>query len=476
MARGPRLRSAAIYLYEFFVQDSWKATPKLHVEVGLRYTSIHPYYSLWNNAGSFDPAFYSAANAIQVNPATGNPIAGTGDPLNGTVLWGGGFTDSAKGHVPIAATGQYNYLFHDLPRGYIHVQKFLFQPRVGIAYSLNSKTVLRTGFGRYTNRQGVSDFVFAGGIPPLQQVASVSSGSVDNPGGNSGSYPTLSGDIDQRSPQPEAYIWNVSVEREIGFGTVAEISYVGRRVLHQQYGANINQLQPGTLTNPANKGIAANALRPYLGYSAINLVKQGDGAAYQGLQIDANRRFAHGLGIGSAYTYASSQDCTSFQKTVIPNTYDPKSTCGPSDYDIRQVLVLNSVYSIPFKSGSAFANQLLGGWQVTQAYQFQTGAPFSVATGTDVAGVGPGSGAQLLQITPGANLKGNGKFSNGTDNNFWFNTTNGDGTNIFSNATAGTFTTQKNRNLLRAPGQDYFNAAIQKRFYTFENQFLSYPV
>ena len=216
-------------LYEFFVQDSWKATPKLHVEVGLRYTSIHPYYSLWNNAGSFDPAFYSAASAIQVNPATGNPIAGTGDPLNGTVLWGGGFTDSAKGHVPIAATGQYNYLFHDLPRGYIHVQQFLFQPRVGIAYSLNSKTVLRTGFGRYTNRQGVSDFVFAGGIPPLQQVASVSSGSVDNPGGNSGSYPTLSGDIDQRSPQPEAYIWNVSVEREIGFGMTFPITPTGTR-------------------------------------------------------------------------------------------------------------------------------------------------------------------------------------------------------------------------------------------------------
>src|SRR5664280_2510651 len=59
---------------------------------GVRYTSIHPYYSLWNSVGSFDPAFYSASKAVQVDPSTGNPIAGTGDPLNGTVLWGNGFT------------------------------------------------------------------------------------------------------------------------------------------------------------------------------------------------------------------------------------------------------------------------------------------------------------------------------------------------------------------------------------------------
>jgi hypothetical protein len=66
-----------------------------------------------------DPAFYNAANAIQVSPTTGNPIAGSGDSLNGTVLWGDGFTADAKNHVPIAASGQYDNLFHDLPRGYI---------------------------------------------------------------------------------------------------------------------------------------------------------------------------------------------------------------------------------------------------------------------------------------------------------------------------------------------------------------------
>jgi hypothetical protein len=465
-------------LYEFFSQDAWKATPKLHLEYGLRYSSIHPYYSEYNNAGSFDPAFYNPASAVKVNPSSGNPLAGSGNALDGTVLWGNGFTSNAAAHVPTAAINASAGLFHNLPRGYIHVQKYLFQPRIGVAYSLNDKTVLRTGFGRYVNRQGVSDFVFAGGIPPLQSVASLSSGTVDNPGaGANGSYPTLSGDIDQKSPQPEAYIWNASVERELGFDTVAEVSYVGRHALHQQYAANINQLQPGTLTNPANKGINANALRPYQGYSAINLVEQGDTAFYQGLQVDVNRRFSHGLSFGVAYTFASSRDCDSFQKQLIPNTYDPKAICGPADYDVRQVMAINSVYEIPFKSSSRLVNESLGGWQLTQTYQFQTGAPFSVATTQDIAGVGAGSGAQLLQITPGAKLAGKRQFSNSpTSSTSWFNTINADNSQIFTTAPAGTFTSQFNRNILRAPGQEYYNASLQKHFAIYENQTVAFRV
>lgn len=473
---GPRNETPSrANMFEFFVQDSWKATPKLHVEYGVRYSSIHPYYSLWNNAGTFDPAFYNPANAVQVNPTSGNPIPGTGDPLNGTVLFGSGFTASAASHVPIAASGQYNNLFHNLSRGYINVQKFLFQPRLGIAYAMNSKTVLRTGFGRYTSRQGTSDNVFLGGFAPLQQIVSISGGSADNPGGTavgSGSYPTLSGEINQQSPQPEAYIWNVSVERELGFDTVADVSYVGRHALHQQFEADVNQAPPGTAQQFGTGGV--NAHRPYLGYAAITEVYQGDTAFYQGLQVDINHRFSHSLGFGVAYTYAHSRDCGSFQKNFLPNADDPKGLCGTADYDLRQVLVLNSVYKIPFNSNSRLANQALGGWQLSQAYQFQTGTPFNVATSQDVAGVGGGFQTQFLQITPGANTRGNGKFSVGNDSNSWFNTKNGDGTSIFTTPTPGTFTTQHNRNLIYGPGAANFNASLQKRFQTFENQSLSF--
>jgi hypothetical protein len=119
-------------------------------------------------------------------------------------------------------------------------------------------------------------------------------------------------------------------------------------------------------------------------------------------------------------------------------------------------------------------NEALGGWQLTQAYQLQSGPPLSVTTGNDVAGVGPGSGPQFLNVTPGASLHANGKFSHGADSNSWFNTKNPDGSLIFTLPTAGTFTTEHVRNILRAPGQAYFNASIQKRFVIYKTQSLSF--
>ncbi len=201
---------------------------------------------------------------------------------------------------------------------------------------------------------------------------------------------------------------------------------------------------------------------------------QGDTALYQGLQVDVNHRFSHSLGFGVAYTFAHSQDCGSFQKNILPNILDSKGLCGNADYDVRQVLVLNSIYQIPFHSGSRLVNQALGGWQVSQAYQFQTGSPFNIATSQDIAGVGAGFQGQFLQITPGAHLRGNGKFSVGNDGNSWFNTKNGDGSPIFTTPTMGTFTSQHNRNLIYGPGSANYNASLQKKFQTFEGQALSF--
>ncbi|MCU1321307.1 MAG: Cna domain protein [Acidobacteriaceae bacterium] len=454
-------------LIDFFAQDSFKATSKLHLDYGVRYSIVQPFYSIWNNIGTFDPAFYNPAKAVKVDTASGNPIAGSGDPLNGTVLFGNGFPDSAKAHVPIAASGQYNSLFHNLPRGYIDVHYTTFQPRVGLAYAVDRKMVIRAGFGRYISRQGVSDGVFEGGAPPLQSYAGISGGSVDNPGaGAAGSFPTISGRVDRSSPPPEAYVWNLTAERELWFNTVLGVSYVGRRGLHGQFQSNINQPQAGTQQAIGKQNI--NAYRPYLGYGPITLVNQGDGSAYQGLQMDLNRRFQHGFGFGVAYTFAHATDCGSFQKNFLPNFYDQKYLCGTADYDIRHAVTINALYEVPFHSHSRLANEALGGWQITQIYNFQTGVPLSVATTTDIAGVGTGGGAQFYSVADGAQLGGSGSFSNTGDNNLWFNKA------AFVAPAAGTFTTQHTRNILRNPGVENFNAGLMKRFPTFEGQFLTF--
>jgi len=456
-------------MYEFFAQDSWKATPKLHVDFGMRYSIVNPFYSLWNNIGTFDPAFYDPGKAVKID-ASGNPIPGTGDPLNGTVLFGNGFTESAKAHVALANTGTANNLFHNLPRGYMDTHYTTFQPRVGLSYAINPKTVLRSGFGRYMSRQGVSDGVFEGGAPPLQSYAGISGGSADNPGGSSqGSFPTISGRVDRKSPQPESYVWNLSVERELPFNTVLGVAYVGRRGLHGQFQANMNQAPVGSAATAKAAGLNINSYRPYAGYGPITMVWQGAGSTYNGLQIDLNHRFQKGMSFGLAYTYAHSNDCGSFQKNFLPNFNDPKFLCGAADYDIRQAFTMNAITAIPFHSGSRFANQILGGWQLSQIYNFQTGVPLSVATGTDIAGVGAGGGAQFYSTVAGVSLGAQGKFSNGSsDQNFWFNP------KAFVAPAANSFTPQHTRNILRAPGVMNFNAGLQKKFQTFENQFLTF--
>jgi len=456
-------------MYDFFAQDSWKVTPKLHLDYGLRYSIIRPFYSLWNNIGTFDPAFYNSANAVKLD-SKGNPIPGSGDPLNGTVLFGDGFTQSAKDHVALARTGEADRLFHNLPRGYMDVHYTTFQPRIGLAYAVNSKTVLRSGFGRYMSRQGVSDGVFEGGAPPLQSYAGISGGSADNPGGGAaGSFPTISGRVDRSSPQPESYVWNVSVERELPLNTVLGVAYVGRRGLHGQFQANLNQAPIGSSAQASAAHLNINSYRPYAGYGPITIVAQGSGSAYSGLQVDLNHRFQKGMSFGLAYTFAHATDCGSFQKNFLPNYYDPKYLCGTADYDIRHAVTINAITEIPFHSNSRLANEFLSGWQISQIYNFQTGVPYSVTTGADIAGVGTGGGAQFYSTKDGVSLNAAGKFSAGTsDQNFWFNPA------AFVAPSNNTFTSQHNRNILRGPGLMNFNAGLQKRFATFEQQYLSF--
>lgn len=457
-------------MYEWFLQDSWKVTPKLHLDYGLRQSIIMPYYSLWRNMSVFDPTYYNPANAVKVNPKTGNPIAGTGDPYNGLVIPGSGFPDSAKGRVP-ADNGQFTRLFHNLPKGYAQVHPFQgLQPRLGIAYSPDQKTAIRAGAGRFLTRLGISDSVFLGGNPPFQPSASVSYGSVDNPGGGAANtFPLPVTTEDPIFYNPEAWVWNAAVQRDVGFQTTVEVAYVGRRGLHGQQERNINQLQPGTTF--ANPGISPDALRPYLGYGAIRDTNNVSNSIYHGLQVDVNRRFSHGLLFGIAYTYSKSMDYGSSQRDVLPNAFNRFYQYGFSDFDHRHVAVINVIYELPFYHDTkTWKGKVLGGWQVTEVTQLQTGSPVSVQTGDDFAGVGPGSGsgqgfasrwlvngdiAQPAQF--GANAQ-------------WYSFQTG--TNILQPA-KGTFTNQRSRNIFYQPGFQNWNFGLFKNFYTTESQYLT---
>jgi hypothetical protein len=295
---------------------------------------------------------------------------------------------------------------------------------------------------------------------------------VDTPGGFTATrFPYQIFTEDRTFPNPEAWTWNVSYQRELPFQTTIETSYVGRRGLHNSQLRNINQLRPGTIQG--NPGINSNYLRPYGGYYSILMAANDANSMYHALQLGINRRFTRGLSFGLAYTYSSSYDNASAQGDLLPNTYDGSNLWGHSSFDTPHIAVINFMYELPFlRNSSSLVGKVAGGWQITGVTQLQAGTVSTVTTASDFAGVGPGSGNQLWNRNGDFILSGSDRqFSQGAgDQNFWFRAKNPDGSAIFTAPAAGAFTTQRNRGIIRQPGFQSWNIGLIKNFRITERQ------
>jgi hypothetical protein len=443
-------------MFAGFLQDQWRATSKLVLELGIRYAYMENYHALWGNQAFFNPTVYNPSLAPTVNPQTGF-ITG-GDQYNGVVIPGSGFPSSAKGHVPDAIlNGGYGRLFRGFDANYSPTIKTNIQPRVGFAYQISTGTVVRAGFGRYVQRLGISDTVHVGGNAPFQPSSTVTRGRVDNPGGigvNQAPLGFYSHAYDY--PNPEAWGWNMTVEHEFPNIAVFTLSYVGRRGYHLEQLVNRNQLQPGTIQ--ANPGINPDALRPFKGFSIINEARNDGSSNYHSLQANLKRRLTKGFLFGAAYTWSKSLDFGSAAGTSQPNAYDHSSFYGPSDFDTRHVLVLNYVWDL--KYGNQLANPVgrtfLGDWQFSGTIQAQSGRPQTVSQNNDRAGVGPGSGNQLWVATTQPKLPHG--FAGGKTTAQWFDTS------VYQPAAIGTFAPRGMRGLIYGPGFQSFSAALQKAF------------
>src|SRR5467141_1647605 len=461
-------------MYESFAQDSWKINPQLTVNYGFRYTVNVPYSALWRNMSVFDPALYDRTKEVQIDPVTGAVIPGSGDRYNGLVIPGSGWPSSAKGRVPEATTGTFDYLFRGVSPHYSDIQWGAIQPRLGVAYQLNNKTVIRAGAGRYFTRLGVSDSIFLGGNPPFQPTANVSFRSLGNPGGiSANNLPLTVTSQGKVFKNPEAWAWNFTVEREIFWKSLLSVGYVARRGLHLQREADINQ--PTTAVMAAHPGDNVNAHRPYLGYGSIRETDNVANSMYSSFQVSWNRRLSGGLQFGVAYTLSKSMDNGSNQRDVVPDTYDVSMLWGPSEFDARHILAINYLYEVPFfKNHATLSGKLLGGWQISGITQFQTGLPCSVAAATDYTAGPKGSGISGVGLDSNFGCGANGQYwvVNGNPriigtfgrNGQWFATTNPDGSAIFTQPPAGTFNTQRVRNLIYQPGFENWNLGLFKSF------------
>jgi hypothetical protein len=376
---------------EAFAQDSWKVNSKLHVDYGVRWTNIEGYHPLWGNADYFNGGLYNPSQAVTVNSA-GNVVLGTGNPYNGVIIPGiSAFPQSAIGRVGAATQNlcdgaSCGSLFDpNIHSSYIKTRN-VFQPRVGIAYQLTDKTVLRGGIGEFATRMGLLDNVFPGGNSPFQPFVTVANVSVDNPGAaltTGTAAPLTITTLNPNLKPPTAWNWNVTLQRQLFLHSVLTAAYVGHRGNHGWQVYDINEPTANALLS-APAGTNVNQLRPYKGYAEIQEEESVVNSMYNGFQLEWERRFTAGSSFGVSYTLAKSMDNGSNYRDIVPDTYNTSNLWAPSEYDTRHVLIFNFIYGIPFFKN----NRLAGGWSLAGTAQFQTGTPCGVGTNNDFAGVG----------------------------------------------------------------------------------------
>jgi hypothetical protein len=441
---------------DVFVQDSWRPTSKLTVEGGVRYIYWPPWYSTTNNIANFDPRFFDQANAAVMQ---GGRIV-SGPRYNGVVLPGNGFLGEGQ-QADVAGDPQVLALFRGEPRGFSQTHSNVFEPRGGVSYAWDDKTVIRASAGVFHNRVTLNDSTLLGGNPPFQPQVTVANGSADNPGGAAAGG-SAAADLpfgmtsqDTVFKHPTSYLWSTGVQREVPFGFIVDVTYVGRRGLYLPRERNINQLPAGTLH--ANPGVNVNDLRPYTGYGVIRLSENAGRSTYHSLQISADRRYMNGLKVGSAYTLGKSTDNGSDKRNVLWNTYDDTLYLGPSNFDRRHVLNFYYIYDLPwFREQDTLLRNVLGGWQISGATFMRSGTPFTVGqTNQDIAGVGdPGFGQPWSQT---GNASVNHRLYDGTPGSLALDTS------VFVRPANGTFGNSP-RNAYRNPGEVQWDLAIFKNF------------
>ena len=427
---------------ELYLQDTWKVTPRISLEYGVRWSYFQPWYAIWNDIANFDAKFYNPATKGVVDPKTGAIVSG--DPYDGIVLPGNGYPASAAGRAQGAFVPNVQRLFHNLPRGFVDSYFGNFAPRLGVAWRATDKTVIRVGGGIFKDRE----FLLNGSLfrnAPNQAAVNASNGQVDNPAGAAAQLPFTIGALADEYRYPAAYNYSFTIQRELPLGIIGEIAYVGKIGTNLLRTHNINQLSLNSIYQFPS--INANALRPVGGLGPLNYSEQSGRSDYNSLQLSFDRRFRSGLGFGVAYTFSKNLD-----NTQTPyNGY--QFVWAPSLNDRTHVLTINYIYELPFfRRGRTLWANLLGNWQISGVATFRSGDPLSVVDSTDNAGVGSGSASQPWNLV--GNIAATGPSGVGLP---WFNPA------AFAKPPLGTFG-NAGLDILRGPWFWNWDTALFKNF------------
>lgn len=397
-----------------FAQDDWRVNSKLTLNLGLRYEVESPLVERNNQSiTSFD---YDYVQPIQA--AAQAKYATLNDP-------------ALKALVPqIYVKGGLKYAGVDGGRGLYNTPKDTFLPRLGFAYKLDSKTVIRGGAGLFagflgerrgdvvtygysqTTTIGTTFNAYGAPIPRSWDNALLTEAILE-PVGNANSRQTNLGQgITFFNPNPDVskqLRWQIGFQRELAGGVTVEAAYVGNYGYNIEITRNINALPAqylntdnsrsaamvanntfltASVTNPFagllpgtgynNPTIARSQLmRPYPAFGDINTTNNDGKSWYHSGQFGLQKRFSKGYTLGISYTRSKWMQATEYL-----NATDAQPTKMISDLDVTNRLSISGIFALPFGKGRRFLSAasgitdgLVGGWQLQMVYTYQTGFP-----------------------------------------------------------------------------------------------------
>lgn len=393
-----------------YARDTWNVTPKLTLELGLRYDKLFPFQMRRGGLSVF-------------NPSMNKLVVVHGDP------------------VPEIAARYSSILVDGASVGYnmgnwIHLQNFNFAPRVGFAYRPfdAQQFVIRGGFGIFYNNLPLSTLVNGLGNQ-LPFVLNTSYGTpsgvdvptltFDNPfpaaGGGVTANPGATG-VQRNIKTPNNTQWNLSIEGEARYKIALRASYIGNLGTHLHTPLPINQTTPQPLGGPGQPP-NSQAAAPFQPFAGITYYQYEESTNTNQLQLGARRRFSD-LTFDAEYQWTKALGIDGPNDETVTDRRDIRYDYGNLDYYAHHALAFSYNYVLPigkqkYLLGNVgpWLDEIVGGWQLTGVWRAQSGSPFSVTYNSSV----PGQPSGRADLVPGAALYPSKKTVKNWFNSGWVN-------------------------------------------------------